>query len=49
MSVLIRDQYAEFQVIDCDWCQEEATCRSLFQGDVWIMSICKKCEKGSLA
>lgn len=35
---------SEFKRVHCDWCDQLTLCRSLFQGEVWIMSICKKCE-----
>jgi hypothetical protein len=38
------DPYAEFNVVHCDWCDTHTLCRSMFNGDVWVMSICKKCE-----
>lgn len=41
----VLDAYAPFNVVDCDWCQEHTNCRSLFNADVWVMSICPNCEK----
>jgi len=41
----VLDAYAPYNVVDCDWCQQTTRCRSLFDGDVWVRSICPDCEK----
>ena len=48
MSTVL-NAYAPFQVIDCDWCGATTKCRSLFQGDVWVMSVCPDCEKSAFS
>jgi hypothetical protein len=40
----VLDAYAPYNTVHCDWCQNYTHCRSLFNGDVWVMSICKECE-----
>ena len=48
MSVLNLNPFAQFNTVHCDCCDKEMLCRSLFNGDVWIMSLCPDCEFNTL-
>jgi hypothetical protein len=39
------DAYAPYNVVHCDWCDKKTLCRSMFNDDVWVLSICKGCDK----
>lgn len=38
------DVDATYDVVHCDWCDELTLSRRMYDRDVWILSICKRCD-----
>jgi hypothetical protein len=41
MSVMYK---VDSRLVSCDKCDNVAMCRSLYNGEVWILSLCERCD-----